>query len=64
MVAFVGSLLLVLFGVGAIFDGFFMYLDAQNGLLFIFIPLWQLVGSFILALTVFAVHAIWGRANN
>jgi len=63
IVAFVGSLILVLFGVGALFDGFFVHLDAQNGLLFIFIPIWQLIGGFILALIIFAVHAIWG-ANN
>jgi hypothetical protein len=61
VVAFVGSLLLVLLGVGALYDGFFIHLDAQNGLLFLFIPLWQLVGSLILGIIIFAVHAIWGQ---
>jgi len=39
----IAALAAVLFGVGALVDGFFIHTDAQNGLLFIFIPLWQWV---------------------
>lgn len=39
-----GALVAVLFGVGALVDGFIVHLDAQSGLLFIFVPLWQWVG--------------------
>ena len=51
-VAFAGTLILVLFGVSTLIDGFFIHLDAQSGLLFLFIPFWQLIGSCILALIV------------
>ncbi len=31
------------FGVGVIIDAFYFHIDAQSGLVFIFIPLWQLI---------------------
>ncbi len=37
------SIGLACFGLSIYYDGFFVHLDAQNGLLFLFIPLWQWV---------------------
>lgn len=49
----VGSWLAVAFGVAAFVDGFFIHLDAQNGLLFIFVPLYQWAAFGCVALVTF-----------
>ena len=46
----VGSILAAAFGMVALIDGFFFHLDAQNGLLFIFVPLYQWAGWVFFAL--------------
>jgi hypothetical protein len=41
------SLVVVGFGVAVLTDGFFIHLDAQNALLFIFLPVYQLLGCLV-----------------
>ncbi len=43
----VGLTLIVAFGVLIIIDGFFIHSDAQNALLFVFVPIYQWVGIVI-----------------
>jgi len=59
---FVGTLLIAGFGLVGYYEGFFASLDAQGGLLFIFVPIWQWVGS---VLTSAAALVVWrvGRPN-
>lgn len=45
----VGCLILVAFGLFAFIDGFYFHLDAQNGLLFLFVPFWQWGGLIVMA---------------
>ena len=44
LVSLIGVCALAGFGLYAYLDGFFVHLDAQNGLLFVFIPFLQWVG--------------------
>ena len=47
-----------LFGLGLIIDAMYIHLDAQGGLIFIFAPLWQWVGLFILAIPVLILNMV------
>jgi hypothetical protein len=44
VVLLICSILIILFGMVIYYDGFFIHIDAQNALLFIFIPLYQWIG--------------------
>ncbi|MEE9523684.1 MAG: hypothetical protein V3V59_02920 [Thermodesulfovibrionales bacterium] len=44
IVFLVSSILIILFGMFIYYDGFFIHIDAQSALLFIFIPLYQWIG--------------------
>lgn len=48
-VASLGALAASAFGAVAFYDGFYVHLDALNGLLFIFVPLWQWFGFGLVA---------------
>ena len=63
-VLFVGTLLIVLPGIIGYIDAFFIHMDAQGGLIFIFLPLYQicLTGIFILiAVFIFCMQKFKGK---
>lgn len=53
------SIGLAVFGFSIYYDGFFVHLDAQNSLLFLFIPLWQWVG----AAAIVWLLGLWQKRN-
>jgi len=54
-VAFFGALIIVLTSCGLLIDAFFIHIDAQNALLFLFLPICQWLAFLILALISFKV---------
>ena len=52
MTAFIGSLLVVCFGILLLVEGFFVHPDAQNALIFIVLPFYQWIGVMVLLLLI------------
>jgi hypothetical protein len=59
----VGFTLIVAFGVIGLIDGFFIHSDAQNALLFVFLPLYQWLGIAIVAVISYSFNAKNGAVN-
>lgn len=50
LILLIGSVLITVLGLFVLYDGFFIHPDAQSGLLFIFIPVYQWIGCGIIAI--------------
>jgi hypothetical protein len=60
LTAFVGSILVVCFGVLLLVDGFILHPDPQSALAFIVLPLYQLPG---VAVLIIVIRRLGGRAS-
>ena len=60
-VAFYGALLILLSSFALLIDAFFIHIDAQNALLFLFLPICQWLAILILALISFTVGKYFDR---
>ncbi len=53
--AIIGALIIAITSCALLIDAFFIHIDAQNALVFIFLPIYQWVAFLVLALICFAV---------
>ena len=60
-VAFFGALIIVLTSCALLIDAFFVHIDAQNALVFLFLPICQWLAFLLLALMSFSIGKFFNR---